>query len=78
MIFESSTRPNARVYGSLVLVAPEEELVPAYRFTVMGITGFLPLLRPVTKDAHVRDLKGLVSSLYNNYLDTSSRGQTMW
>lgn len=27
----------------------------------MGITGLLPLLRPVTKDMHVSELKGLVS-----------------
>lgn len=27
----------------------------------MGITGLLPLLKPVTKDTHVRELKGLVS-----------------
>ncbi|CAN0005780.1 unnamed protein product, partial [Laminaria digitata] len=25
----------------------------------MGITGLLPLLKPVTKDIHIRDLKGL-------------------
>lgn len=28
----------------------------------MGITGLLPLLKPVTKDSHVRELQGLVST----------------
>lgn len=27
----------------------------------MGITGLLPLLKPVIKDTHIRELKGLVS-----------------
>lgn len=27
----------------------------------MGITGLLPLLKPVTKDTHIREFKGLVS-----------------
>lgn len=34
----------------------------------MGITGLLPLLKPVTKDVHIRELKGLVS------FDTSGGG----
>lgn len=31
----------------------------------MGITGLLPLLKPVTKDIHVSSLKGLVSKDLN-------------
>lgn len=34
---------------------------------VMGITGLLPLLKPVTKDTHISELKGLVSFLSQNY-----------
>lgn len=30
----------------------------------MGITGLLPLLKPVTKDMHISELKGLVSLGY--------------